>query len=212
MPSPSPRVARIVRRGQVGEEGGGADARALLERAFVAVEEMQSDALERTLVRAAVVLQPTTLIEQLVLPLLARIGERWEHGTLGPAAEHLASGVVRRFLEWLIATAHVAADSPLLLTATPRGQLHEFGALLSGAVASGLGWRTVFLGADLPSEEISAAAAKLGARGVALSAIHPNGPVSVVQELSTLRALLPPEVRLLSRRGGCAGAKDRVGR
>jgi MerR family transcriptional regulator, light-induced transcriptional regulator len=222
---PAEELHELVRRDALSESEGrppasavagpapvpdaGEDARTLLERAFRAVEAMDRESLDRTLVRAAVILQPWTLIAELVLPLLSRIGDRWEHGHLGPAAEHLASGVVRGFLQWLIATAQVEPGAPLLLTATPRGQLHEFGALLSGAVASGLGWRTVFVGADLPAEELSLAVGHMGATAIALSAIHPNGPVSVVKELAALRALLPSEVLLLA--GGPAVRAHRTG-
>lgn len=186
------------RQTENGQGGLAADAPAFFAAALNAVERMDAASLQRTLTRAAVALQPDRLIAEVVLPLLARVGELWKHGKLGIAHEHLASGVIRRFLEWLIETAEADPETaPLLLTCTPQGQRHEFGALIAGAVATGSGWRATFLGPDLPAEEIASAARSLEAQAVAISAIY--GPEEeTIDEIARLRELLPPEVRVIA--------------
>ncbi len=174
------------------------DPDTFLTRALEATQEMNQELLHRTLTRAAVVLRPDILIGRVVVPFLTRIGELWETGRMGAAQEHLASGVVRRFLEWLIGTAEVEPDAPVLLTATPQGHRHEFGALIAGARATELGWKAICLGPDLPADEIASAARTTGARAVAVSAIHDGGERALVHELTRLRTLLPDEVRLLA--------------
>ena len=64
-------------------------------------------------------------------------------------------------------TIELPGEAPLLVCATPQGQRHELGALISGVVAAGLGWRPVFLGPDLPADEIAAATRQLRASAVA---------------------------------------------
>ena len=61
-----------------------------------------------------------------------------------------------------------------MVCATPNGQRHEIGALLGAVMAAAAGWRITFLGADLPVEEIAAAAVSLRADGVAISLVHPE--------------------------------------
>ncbi len=181
------------------------DAQRTLERALRFTEEMRGESLQRTLTRAAVVLRPEALIGQVLVPLLTRIGETWKSGQMGAAQEHLASGVVRRFLEWLIDTAEVGQGAPVLLTATPQGHRHEFGALIAGTMAAEIGWRAVCLGPDLPADEIAAAAKRTGAAAVAISAVHGQEPGRLVAELTRLRQLLPDDVRLLA---GGRGIED----
>jgi MerR family transcriptional regulator, light-induced transcriptional regulator len=193
---PGGRLSLEAEAATTDAERAGERPQLFLDRAIEAVERMDAEALERTLVRAAVLLQPDRLLGEVVLPLLTRIGALWEHERLGAAQEHVASGVVRRFLEWLVDTAEVEPGAPLLITGTPQSQRHEFGALVAGAVATGLGWRTVFLGPDLPAEEIASAATRLQARAVALSALHPEGRTEVASELRRLRDLLPAQIRI----------------
>lgn len=60
-------------------------------------------------------------------------------------------------------------DKPRLLVATPVGQHCGLGALTIAVVAQDHGWETVYLGSDLPGEEIAAACTRLDAWMIALS-------------------------------------------
>ena len=55
------------------------------------------------------------------------------------------------------------------MVAAPAGQRRDIGAYLLAAVAALRGWRAIYLGADLPAEEIVAAARQTAASAVALS-------------------------------------------
>lgn len=85
--------------------------------------------------------------------------------------------------------------------ATPQGELHELGALLSAVLASAAGWSVLYLGPNLPAEEIADATAFSGARVVAISLV-----ASVRRETEAdLRALvqsLPEAVTLIAGGGG----------
>jgi DNA-binding transcriptional MerR regulator len=168
----------------------------LLEESDRAVAEMDAPHLERILTRGAMALPVSVLTDDVLMPLLARIGSNWEDGTLGAAQEHLASRVIRRVLEWLLATVAVEEDAPVLVTATPAGEPHEFGALLSAVAAAGEGWRGIFLGPDLPANEIAGAAIRLRAKAVALSLVNPDMVEGWEWEVGDLRDRLPPSVRL----------------
>jgi DNA-binding transcriptional MerR regulator/methylmalonyl-CoA mutase cobalamin-binding subunit len=175
-----------------------------VEDAFDLVERLQAEALRRLLMRSALRLRPHEVVGQLLVPLLRKIGEGWSSGRLGPSSEHLATEVVRGFLEWLSRTIQVDAEAPLLVTATPAGQRHEFGAHLTGVVAAGEGWRVRFLGPDLPSEEIARAAVAMDAACVALSAVHPRLDAAGVRGVLDIRERLPEGIILIV---GGAGAE-----
>ena len=176
----------------------------MVDEALDLVERLRPDDLERLLMRAAVSLRTDEVIHGLLLPLLQGIGWSWQTGRFGPGSEHVASVTIRRFLEWLSSTVQVSADSPLLLTGTPSGQRHEFGALLAGLVAADEGWRVRFLGPDLPGAEIARGAASMDAKIVALSALHPEMQEPAISDVLSIREQLAPGTELII--GGPAAA------
>ncbi len=173
------------------------------------VEQMRNGELEAWLMRAAVELRPHEVVEGLMVPLLEEVGRSWQSGRLGPSTEHVASVTIRRFLEWLSATSRAEPEAPVVVTGTPAGQRHEFGALLAGVVAAYAGWRVRFLGPDLPASEIVRAALKLEASMVALSAVHPRLDPAGVQEVLDLRAGLPDSVTVVVGGAGADPHRDR---
>lgn len=172
------------------------------------IEDMRTDELERFLMQSAVELRPNELVEGLMVPLLQEVGRAWQSGKMRPSTEHVASVAIRRFLEWVSSANQPDPDAPLVVTGTPSGQRHEFGALLAGVIATYQGWRVRFLGPDLPAEELAAAARKVGARMVALSAVHPRLDARGVDEVLKTRELLPDEVEVVIGGAGASPHED----
>lgn len=185
--------------------GNGTETVALLQAALVAVEQEEPLELERVLNRAAVRLTPGPLVDGVMVPLLRRVGRHWQEGGLGPATEHIASGVVRRFLERLVTDSVNGAGTPVLVVGTPAGQRHEFGGLLAAMIGAIEGWDVIWLGADLPASEIADVARRREARVVALSALHPEREAEVLEELLELRREIPDEVEMVVGGPGAAG-------
>ncbi len=181
-----------------------------LSASLQAVHDMDTTRLEELLNRASVALTPADLTGRLMIPFLNRIGLLWERGEVGPASEHVASGVVRRFLDGLLDRLDSRAGAALVLTGTPAGQRHEFGALLAGIVAAAEGWKVIPLGPDLPASEIAEAARRKGAQAVALSALQPLEADDVRRELLLLRKELPGEVQVLVGGPGARPFRDEL--
>jgi methanogenic corrinoid protein MtbC1 len=168
-----------------------------------AVEALDAEALLNALERAWVSMSQPDLIEQLIAPLLTRIGERWREGSMRAASEHLASATIRSFLGNFSRTLGAMSEAPRILVTTPAGQVHELGALMAGTAAAAEGWQVVYLGSSLPAEEIVAAAEINLSRAVGLS-LTLAGDAQVKRELEKLGQLLPEQVALLV--GGRAAA------
>lgn len=158
-----------------------------LETSFAAVDTMNPRELESSLMRAAIALPAPVLIEEVIGPLLARIGEQWAHGKLSPGKEHLASAVIRRVLESIMNACSPDEDAPGIVVATPVGQIHEFGALLVGAAAAALNWRVAYLGTSLPSQDIAEVASTTSSDVIALSVVYPTDDVELPAVLRSLR-------------------------
>ena len=118
-------------------------------------------------------------------------------GTLTAAHEHFASAFIRVFLGHAARPFAGNKNAPVIVIATPTGQIHEMGALLVGAAAANLGWHVTYLGASLPAAQIAGAARQKKARAVALSLVYPSYDPQIVDELKCLRELLPSDVAII---------------
>jgi DNA-binding transcriptional MerR regulator/methylmalonyl-CoA mutase cobalamin-binding subunit len=162
-----------------------------INAAYAAVEAMDSSLLESVLDDSSVALGQVRLLSDVIVPLVERIGAAWRAGTLKVAHEHIASATIRTFLGHAARPISVHPNAPVLLATTPAGQLHELGAIMVAAAATSHGWRVVYAGACLPSEEIVSAAVAHRVAAVALSIVHPEDDPHLPKELRRLRRLLP---------------------
>lgn len=160
-----------------------------VEKAMESIVRLESSDLECSLQAAAEVFEPLVLMEEFLSPLLQEIGERWQQGVLQIAEEHLASTVIRHFLENLQIVYPIAKEAPRLLISSPAGQIHEFGALFVAKIAAIEGWNSLYLGANLPAEEIVRVSLRSGANMLALSLTYTYP--DFIQELEKLAAALP---------------------
>ena len=142
------------------------------EAAWLAVTALAPARLHAALRHAFFAVGGTALIDGILTPLFERVGREWEAGRLSPAHEHAASVVVRRLLDVMVADMDPPPGAPAVLVAAPSGERHEFGALLVAATAAAAGWHVVYLGADLPAEDIIRAAREGDVQLVALSVVH----------------------------------------
>lgn len=170
---------------------------AFLSSALMAVEAFDAYALEQTLRTAALRLPADDVLDQVIGPLLFTIGSLWHQGQLQPANEHLATTTIRRVLTWMGEVTAPPAGAPVVIIGTPAGHVHELGAMLAATTAAGNGWRVVYLGANLPAEELARAAKQVKASAVALSIVYPTGDPGVADELRRLRANLGAGIGLV---------------
>ncbi len=210
---PTESLARLVREDETARIDGkppepldGPSTSRILERAERAVDRMDPGELQRILTRGAMALSIGTLIDEILLPLMTSIGDSWQTGRIGPAKEHLASVEVRRFLDWLMQNVSLEENSAVLVACTPSGEHHEVGAILAAVTAAAEGWKGVYLGPDLPAEEIARAAISLRARIVALSCVNRKRSGELLAEIRGLRGLLPEAVPIVV--GGSAVHRD----
>lgn len=167
-----------------------------LQMCLAAVRSVSPADLEAALQRAAVALSTPALLDQVLAPLIREIGERCRVGDMRASQEHAATAVLRTFLAQLATGYRVPERAPVLIVATPAGQRHELGALMAALSAAAEGWRVIYLGPDLPADEIAYAALETRAPAVALSIVYPPDDPRMPDELRRLRRALPENVAL----------------
>jgi DNA-binding transcriptional MerR regulator len=171
------------------------EVRPVIEALLEAIGDMNVELAERVLVRAGNELSPRELVLSVLAPALQEIGARWASGELCTASEHAASALLRTRLGALLATQPVGKAPPVVCT-TPSGEQHELGALLVAVLIAMSGRRTIFLGANLPAEQIAEAVRLSRATSVALSLVV-LPPEDARRELNRLSKLLPANVELV---------------
>jgi DNA-binding transcriptional MerR regulator/methylmalonyl-CoA mutase cobalamin-binding subunit len=172
-------------------------AAALLADCLEAVRALDARGMEGALKRAETALGALGMLQRVASPLAQALGAQWREGSMTAAHEHFATAVLRTHLALAAKSFAAGPDNPVLLVATPAGQLHELGALLFSTLAASLGWQVTYLGASLPAAEIAGAARQQRVRAVALSLVYPEDDPSLEGELTRLRELLPSGVRII---------------
>lgn len=192
----------------------GAPPATFVVRGLDAILRLDAVELRRILAEATVAMSQPALRRDVLVPMLTEIGERWRDGTFRIAHEHLATAIVRSFLDGLGERNPVRPNAPRVVIAAPTGQHHELGALLAATAALEVGWAPVYLGPDLPPAEIAAAVTATRARAVALSLVFPADDPDVHARLRELGHALPADVALLAGGGAAVSytsTLDRLG-
>lgn len=177
--------------------GNAEEPEQFVEAAMTASKKYDADALRGVLLQARRQLGQRGMLHQVICPLIVQIGDSWQHGTLRPSHEHIATAVIREMLLTPVPGSQIAVHAPELVVATPAGELHEMGALIVAASARDLGWHVTYLGPNLPVEEISACAIARHAKAVALSVVYPEKCPVIEQKLRRMRELLPDAMGLI---------------
>ena len=176
-------AARIVAR---------PDTTALL----TALRDYDAVGLDQELSRLAAVLRPIDLLQDVLMPVLTRVGDDWHHRRTRIAQEHLMSSTMRNLLGAFLRVYARRETSVRLLFATPAGERHEIATLGAAMLAASAGLGVSYLGADLPGREIVDSVEPAGARVLVLGLTTAAGDKARERELKTIVRELPEDVEL----------------
>jgi DNA-binding transcriptional MerR regulator/methylmalonyl-CoA mutase cobalamin-binding subunit len=189
-------------------EGRQLRASCFLSLAMKAVADLDMFELEEVLRRATMHLSTVVAIDEVVVPLLHEVGDKWAAGEITPAHEHLGSVAVRRVLAWMQSSAVVPANAPVAVVGTPADQRHELGAKIVATTTSYESWKVVYVGSDLPAESIAVAARQSGARLIALSLIYPTHCPRMLEQLRSVRDMVSPETLIVTGGTGAQAQRE----
>ena len=125
------------------------------------------------------------IMDHLIAGVLYRIGNSYLNGILTIGDEHSATHVMRDVLIYLkehlreLGFSRPARKKPVTIVGCGREEEHEIGALMVRLVLEMNGWRVVYLGLDVPTEEFAKQQIKHEAALVCISMMPPRGPRDV---------------------------------
>lgn len=173
------------------------DAKIYLEQALKATLGLDPDELTRVMSDAAIHLTRRQWVDRLMVPLFKEIGDLWSSGKMKIVNEHLASNCARNILWDMLRTVEITSGAPKIVIGTPVGQWHELGALAAALAAVEAGWRPIYVGSNLPAEELASAVSQFGAISIGLSITHSLGDTRIKPELIKLRRFLGRDFPIL---------------
>jgi len=160
--------------------------------------DLDRDGLYKILLNAETRFSKPVLLDNIILPILSKIGEKWQDGSIKVVHEHLASAVIRSFLGELLISYKAPENAPSIISSTLPGQYHEFGATIAALAATSEGWRGIYLGPNLPAEEIAFGASQNRAKAIALSLVYPSDDIHLSREIKRLRRLVGDGIIILA--------------
>lgn len=163
---------------------------------FDALEAFDESKINGELSRLALLLSPSDLVYQVILPVMKLAGENWENGGFGIALGHIFSACVRSLLGGLIRLHRPASGAAKLLFTTPANEMHEFGILSAALLAMAQEFPVSYLGPNLPAREILSAAERSGAKVVVLGIMQMNATPSACREIGLIASGLPVTTEL----------------
>jgi MerR family transcriptional regulator, light-induced transcriptional regulator len=155
-----------------------------------ALDRFDEEGADRVLDRILAALSLETAMQDVLLPYLHLLGDRWATGEVSVAQEHFASSLIRGRLLGL-ARGWGAGGGPSLLLACPPGEEHDLGLIMFGIAAWRRGWRITYLGQDTPIATIDQAVEVVEPALVVLAIAEGTLLGSHTHELRMLAARIP---------------------
>jgi len=132
-----------------------------------------------------------TFVESVLVAVLREFGRLWQCGAIHVGREHLGTRIVEDVLAEI---ARVGACAPALgwrvLIAAPSGDLHEIGGRMVARRFAQRGWEVLFLGANVPREDLVRSVDELEPDLLVLSVsqgLHVRAAAEVVRQLRAAR-------------------------
>jgi len=167
------------------------------EECLDAINQMQPSALKASLVKAANTLGIPFLLEDLLRPLIAYIRDECRRGNMRLSQERMATAMVRSYMCTLTASEKAHDRNYNLVVTTPMGQQYDLIALRMAVAANSYGWNSIYLGTELPADEIVYACAQTRASAVALGIARPADDPHLPNVLRQIKASLKGNTTLI---------------
>lgn len=165
-----------------------------LRETLRALEDFSTERLDAIYNEACAVYPIDMLTRHVLIPVLERIGERWDTRPSGIAEEHFFSAWLRNKLgARLHHTSGLSKGRPLLLACLPH-ETHEIGLLLFALGALHRGFRVVYLGGNVPIRQLIHVAGKSHAAGVVLSGRDAPDATALLRDIAWLAGANPAPV------------------
>lgn len=179
---------------QAGQPGAGVDS-SPIGRLVESIENYDYAEARRDMWRLADTFPRRDFVFQVAVPLMEAVGQRWHGSRMSVAQEHIASALVRNVLGSMLRDTQAAREAKIVIAA-PSSERHEFGILAAAVLASAHGFEVIYLGPDVPADDLAVAAERTDAHVVLVGLLNANEDEAPAHGLRVLAEKLPASVEL----------------
>lgn len=162
--------------------------REYLERMTAAIARFDDLELDRIYDEALSLHPVERVMQRLLSPLLAHLGDRWQDLSGAIAEEHFFAFYLRSKLGARLQHFVRYGSGPKLVAACAPGEQHEIGLMLFALHANAAGFRSVLLGADTPLADLAVAQRRSASEAVVISSSVDPAPGLLERDLPRLLA------------------------
>lgn len=138
-----------------------------------------------------------TVMDEVYFPLLREVGTGWELGRITVVQEHYVSAYCREKMLVMLNSVQTNAPHAAEVTcATPPGEHHELGLLALALRLAVRGYRVIYLGTNVPTEELVRHLTERLPAALCLSMVHSRPAEEILAYAVTLRERTPASVRI----------------
>jgi MerR family transcriptional regulator, light-induced transcriptional regulator len=135
---------------------------------------------EQSLIHAFALYPPEVVCVELLQKGLKIVGDGWYEGKVSVQQEHFTSALARRRLQAILAATPAATRAGRILALCAPGEQHTFGLLIATLFLRRQGWSVLYLGADVPLDELKKT----------VTTVKPNLLLASAHQLTSAVALL----------------------
>lgn len=128
------------------------------------------------------------LIEELINPLMYKVGQMWQLSQLSVAKEHLASSLIEEVINNLIKTTFINKHKPMAIISTVGNELHNLGIKVVGKFIENYGYNVKNLSSKISNKELINSIYDLKPNLVLLSITLPSNIASLQQIVKELKS------------------------
>lgn len=144
------------------------------QRILKSIESFNEQNLDTTYNEALSIYPVDMVTKEVIIPVLQLLGDRWEKRETGIAEEHFFSAFLRNKLGARLHHESRRSRGNKLLVACLPGEYHELGILLFCIAAIGHGYQVLYLGTNLPPDQILNVVERTDVAAVLLSGTKPE--------------------------------------
>ncbi len=161
----------------------------LVQPLFQALVDLDDDRADEILDQAFAMYTTPTVYVDLIAPTLVEIGEAWHRGDIFVTFEHFAASYLRGRLLALFQAYPRRPEMPMLFVGCAPNERHELGALIFAVMLRQQGYNVVYLGQDVPLDDMIQAASKEHPAMICISANSATTALNLREVQSKLQAL-----------------------
>lgn len=165
--------------------------RLALEYLKACLEGHTDEAMDLVLGRIGSEVTPETAFVEVLMPAQRETGQLWHGGDISVAEEHLVSDTTRRLIDVITHTYAPPPGERSMLAASVAGNAHDLGLRIVNDLFRLAGWRTLFLGSDVPAHAIAQAAGDFDIDLVLLNATLATQLKQLGETIEAIKAVRP---------------------